>query len=376
MSNRHVEVTRRSWGQRIISSFKGILFGIVLFFGAFIVLWQTEGRTDMSRIAAQSIPISAATVDSSTDGQFVAATGRLTIEEPVGDPDYLAAGNYVRLERQVEMYAWVERSRSRTERERGGGETTTTEYYYERTWTRNPPDSSSFRQPSGHENPTLTVSSQSFTSGIARVGAYAIAANNINFPSGRNVRLTEAMLLSGNHRLQGDYVYLGSGSLQQPAVGDVRISYRAVLADIEVTVFAKQEGNWLVPYFDRDGNQMYRAFEGSREAGIAAMSSEYRIAGWLGRGAGFLMMWVGLSLILGPISVFFSVIPFLGNLSGTMIRFFTFGVALVIAAITSIVAAIMQSFVGLLCVGVLLLAAVGGGTWFLANRNKAVNEQF
>jgi hypothetical protein len=370
MSNRHVEVTRRSWGQRIISSFKGILFGIVLFFGAFIVLWQTEGRTDMSRIAAQSIPISAATVDSGTDGQFVAATGWLTIEEPVGDPDYLAAGNYVRLERQIEMYAWVERSRSRTERERGGGETTTTEYYYERTWTRNPPDSSSFRQPTGHENPTLTVSSQSFTAGIAKVGAYAIAANHINFPSGHNVRLTEAMLLPGNHRLQGDYVYLGSGNLQQPAVGDVRISYRAVPADIEVTVFAKQEGNRLVPFFDGDSNQMYRAFEGSREAGIAAMSTEHRITGWLGRGASFLMMWVGLSLILAPISVFFSVIPFLGNLSGTMIRIFTFGVALVIAAITSIVATILQSFAGLVCVGLLLLAAIGGGTWLLAKRTR------
>jgi hypothetical protein len=370
MANRHVEVTRRNWGQRIMGSLKGILFGLLLFFGAFIVLWRTEGRTDMSRIAEQSTPISAATVNSGTDGQLVAASGRLTINEPVGDPDFLMAGNYVQLERQVEMYAWVERSRSQTEQELGGGETTTTEYYYEQTWTSSPPNSSNFRQPGGHENPALTVSRQSFVASNARVGAYAIDANGIGLPTARDVRLAESMLRSGEHRLQSDYVYMGTGSLQQPTVGDVRIKYRAVPADIEVTVFAQQQGDRLVPYVDRDGNRLYTAHEGTRESGIAAMASAYRTAGWLGRGAGFLMMWIGLSLILGPISVFFSVIPFLGNLSGTMIRIFTFGVALVVAAITSIVAAILQSFVGLLCVGVLVLAAIGGGTWFLANRNK------
>lgn len=374
MTNNRVEVTRRNWGQRILASIKGVLFGLLLFFAAFVVIWQTEGRTDMSRIAEQSTPISAASINSDTEGQLVAANGRLTSSDPIGDPAYLSAGEYIQLERQVEMYAWVERTRTQTEQSVGGSETTTTEYYYERTWTNNPPNSSNFRDPAGHENPQLTVSNQTFVANNVRVGAYGIDANQIRLPPAQTVNLASAMLVPGTHRVDGDYVYIGNGSLQQPAVGDVRIGYRAVPANIDVTVFGQQQGDRLISYVDRDGNQLYRAFTGSREAGIAAMSSEYRTAGWIGRGAGFFMMWIGLSLVLGPVSVFFSVIPFLGNLSGKMIRFVTFGIALVIAGITSIVAMVLQSFVGLVCVGLLLLGAVGGGTWLLAQRRGATQQ--
>lgn len=368
MSNNRVQVTRRNWGQRILASIKGVLFGFLLFFGAFVVIWQTEGRTDMSRIAEQSTPVNAASINPNTEGQLVAANGRLTSSEPIGDPDYLAPGDYIQLERQVEMYAWVERSRSRTEQTVGGGETTVTEYSYERTWTNRPPNSNNFNDPRGHENPQLTISERTFTAGDVRVGAYGLDANQVRLPAAQRIYPSQATMLPGDHRLDGDYVFIGSGSLQSPQVGDVRLSFEAVPADIDVTVFGQQQGERLVPYVDQDGNQLYRAFSGTRETGIAAMSSEYRTMGWLGRGAGFVMMWIGLSLILGPISVFFSVIPFLGNLSGAMIRFVTFGIALVIAATTSIMAMILQSFVGLVCFGLLLLGAVAGLTWVLAQR--------
>lgn len=373
MTNRVVRTTRRGWGSRLISSIGGIFFGILLFFGSFILLWMNEGRTDMSRIAARSMAVSAAAVDPAGEGQLVAASGRLVTDETLGDPGYLAAGPYVKLERQVEMYAWVERSRSRTERTVGGGETTVTEYTYETTWTANPPDSSRFEEPAGRANPQMTIQRQSYTVNQAQVGAYSLDPARLDMPAMRAIPLNEEIVIAGEgHRLSGDYIFSGAGSLQQPQVGDIRISYRAVPANIDVTVFGKQEGNRITPYVDgRD--TLYSAYAGDRDSAIAAMAAAHRTTGWLLRGGGFLMMWIGLGLILGPISVFLDVLPFLGNLSRTMIGFITFGVALVLSAITIVVAAIMQSIFGLICLGLLFLLLIGGGigALFALNRRRS-----
>lgn len=367
MTKRVVKTTRRGWGSRLISSIGGIFFGILLFFGSFIVLWTNEGRTDMSRIAAQSTAVSASSINPATDGELIAASGRLASDETLGDPGYLAAGPYIHLERQVEMYAWVERSRSVTQRDIGGGETTTTEYTYERSWTANPPDSSRFQEPSGHFNPEMTVQRQSYTVNRAQVGAYRLDPARLSMPAMREVALNEEIVIAGdNHRLSGNYIFVGQGSLQQPQVGDMRLSYRAVPANLDVTVFGRQNGDQITPYVDNRDNRLYSAYAGDRESAISAMASAHRTTGWLLRGVGFLMMWFGLGLILGPISVFMDFLPFLGNLSRMMIGVVTFGIALVLTIITSIVAAILQSLAGLLCLGVVFLLLLGGGVFVLS----------
>jgi hypothetical protein len=370
MANRVVKVTQRNWASRLMSSVVGVILGVLLFFGSFAVLWFTEGRTDMSKIAARSTAVAAASVNPATEGQLIAASGRLTSNETVGDPDFLAAAPYIKLERQVEMYAWVERSRSRTERRAGGSERTITEYTYETTWTANPPNSANFQEPAGRQNPSLAVQRQTFTVNTAQVGAYAVAPNRLTLPALQNVNLNSEMV-AGDHQLSGNYLYLGQSSMQQPQVGDVRISYRALPAGMEVTVFGKQEGGRIVPYVDgRD--TLYSAYAGDRDSGIAAMASAYRVTGWIGRVAGFLMMWVGLALVFGPLSVFLDVLPILGKLSRTMVGLVTFGIALVLTLITSVVAAVLQSILGLICVGFVFLVILGGGAYYLKQSRPKV----
>lgn len=362
MSNRIVEVTKQSWGSRIMSSFMGVIFGILLFLGSFFVIWRNEGRTNLADVAQDSIAVSAATVDNSADGEMVAATGTLAAAEPLGDPEFLQPGAYLELERTVEIYAWVERSSSKTETNTGGSSTTTTEYTYEKTWTSNPPNSANFKEPAGHENYDLTIHEASFTASSASVGAYAVDLNQLALPSSEPVALSQSNVVADSgFEVVGDYLFLGTGSLQQPAVGDVRISYRAVPSGQDVTVFGKQEGNRIVPYVHRGEDTLYSAHVGTREMGIAAMDAAHRTSTWLFRGIGFLMMWIGLTLILGPISTFLDVLPFLGNLSRGMIRIVTFGFSFVVALIAIIVSAILQSVVGLIIIG---LAAVGIAVFF------------
>src|SRR3954471_6073059 len=134
MPDQFVTITRTSWLGNIMNSFVGVLLGIILFLVAFPVLWFNEGRTNMATVAKASVLVDGARVNAQTEGQQVAVAGTLTSNEQLGDTPYLAAGDYVQLDREVEMFAWVEHKSSDTQKEVGGGSTTTTTYTYDKQW--------------------------------------------------------------------------------------------------------------------------------------------------------------------------------------------------------------------------------------------------
>ena len=45
MVDKFVETTTKSWGSRIVGSFMGIIVGIILFLGAFPLIFWNEGHT-------------------------------------------------------------------------------------------------------------------------------------------------------------------------------------------------------------------------------------------------------------------------------------------------------------------------------------------
>jgi hypothetical protein len=356
MSNRVVRTTTQSWLSRLMGSVVGVLFGILLFFGSFFVLWINEGRTDLSTIADDSIAVSAASVDPANEGKLVAAAGTLSADEPLGDPEYLRSGAYLTLERNVEMYAWEENSSSTSETNLGGSETTTTEYTYEKGWTSSPESSSSFEVPSGHQNPELTVDEAYFTASSARVDAFEVDLDSMSLPSSESVPLDNNSLVQGvNGRINEDYLYMGKGTPQSPQVGDVRISFSAVPSGVDVTAFGEQQGSALVP-FVRGNDQLYLAHAGDRASAIEALHTSYQVMGWVFRVVGFLMMWIGMGMVSGPLSTFLDVLPIFGSVSRNLIGFFTFGIALVLTAITVFIAALLQNIIALF---VLLLFVVG-----------------
>ncbi|HBY95392.1 MAG: TMEM43 family protein [Ardenticatenaceae bacterium] len=356
MTDKYVEVTTRSWGSRILDSFVGMFIGLVLILVAFIVLWVNEGRVDMSKVAARSVPVSASTVDPSTNGKLVAATGILDSAEQLGDPGYLKPGRYIQISRDVEMYAWIEHTKSETKKNVGGSETTTTEYTYEKGWTGYPADSSDFKIPDAHENPAMPLEAQTYTVQSAKVGAYTVDPQRISLPGGSKLQLNAGNVVSGTGSLQGSYLFIGKGSEQAPRVGDVRVSYLALPAGIEVTAFGQADGDRLVPYLYQGKHTLYSAYAGDRASAIESMAFEYTMIGWLLRIGGFLMMWFGLYLLLGPISTFLDVLPFLGNLSRGATWLVTLGVAFILSLATIIVSAIFHNLVLMLLLLVIVVA--------------------
>lgn len=360
MSDQFVTTTRTSWLGNIMNSFVGVLFGIILFVVAFPVLWFNEGRTNMANVAKSSVLVDGASVNQQTEGKQVAVTGRLAADEQIGDTPYLAAGPYIQLNRNVEMFAWVEHKETDTRKDAGGSSTTTTTYTYDKQWTSSPEDSESFEHRQGHTNPPLPVKSTTVTVPSAHIGAYTIEPADITLPSSHDINLnSEIVTTSGNEKLVGNYIMLSKGSSNTPQLGDVRISYSGVSANTQAVAFGKQQGAALVPFLTAQNDRLYRVFTNTdREGAIQEMNTEYVVMGWILRLVGFLLMWVGLGLCFGPITAFLDVLPFLGSAGRFMIGLVTLPVALVLSVITIVISIIAHNILALIVVLGLILGGV------------------
>ena len=269
------------------------------------------------------------------------------------------------------MYAWVEKSESKTEKKVGGGEETTTTYYYVKEWTASPPNSANFKDPSAPQNPTMQYEDATFSVRTATIGVYPVDVSGMNLPGGENVMLTSSSInYSSGGRLDGNYIYITKswgGSMSNPQIGDIRISYTALPNDINVTAFGMLQGGSLVPYMHKGKTKVYHARYGTMEEAIAKLHSEHQTTTWLLRIVGFLMMWIGLSMFFGPINAVLDVLPFLGNVSRTLIGIAMFVVALILSLITIVVSMIAHNIIALI---ITLVIIIGGAVLIASLRKK------
>jgi hypothetical protein len=368
MPEEYTEVTKVSWGKRIEKSFKGIILGIILFIASFFVLWFNEGRVDFSKIAKLSVPVEANFVDEKAEGKFISVTGKLESNQTIGDPRFLKPGPYIKLVREVEMYAWVEKTETKTHKKVGGEEEKITTYKYVKEWTPKPKDSSTFKYPEGHTNPPMPFWGETFFVETAKVGAYEFSPREADLPQPTPISLNEEnVILNGNAKLEGNYIFIGQGTLTNPQIGDVRVSFKGVRTGQTVTLFGKLENGKVEPYYYKENVRLYRVLTGSRDDAISQMAKEYKVNLWLFRGLGFLMMWLGLNLILGPISTFLDVVPILGSISRGLIGVILFVITLILSTITIIISKLFHNVLILLLI--VLLVTVGG-FFFLKRKRK------
>jgi uncharacterized membrane protein (DUF485 family) len=357
-----------------MSSFMGIIFGFLMFLGSFVLLYFNEGRVDLSQIAKTAIDISATDAPpADADKKLVCAKGKLASSEKLGD-DYLKAGDFLAIERKAEMYAWVEKKSSKTNKNLGGSETTHNDYTYVREWTESPKNSSDFKVSSGHENPTMRVKSSSKTATKATLGDYSININEVSLPSLRshNFRASEVNFMDKIEFVSEGQLYLSyTGSSNDPQVGDIRITYSVLPNPIENAIIfgnLDAQAKSITPHIGKKESKLYRIFDTDRASAIAEMSSEHKAIAWLLRVIGFLLMWIGLSMLFGPISTFLDVLPIFGTISRTLIGGLCFIVALVLSSVTIIVSMILHNPIALI---VSLLAVIGGIVWYMKSRRAA-----
>lgn len=371
MSDEYVDVESRSLFQNLGDSIKGVLVGIVLFFVSFPILWWNEGRVDPSSVAKNAVEVASDGSKNDGEGKLVAINGELKAQGTIGDPEFLAAGNYIKLFRNVEMYAWVETVKTENKKKVGGGTDVIKTYTYDLKWTSSPKSGAEFKYPEKHRNPPMTYESRSFAANTASVGAFNFDATKIQMPSAKNLSLTDAMINAGVKgkvkRANDQYLFAGYGSLDNPGLGDTRISFSAVQPGGNVTLYGERHGKEVKAYDWKGEVTLFRVIEGTHKEALKTMHGEHVMMTWILRLVGFFCMWIGLSSLLGPIHAILDIIPFVGSAGRFVVGLVLFPVALVLSLITIIVSNIFHSPILML----LTIGAVVGLGMYMVKKKKA-----
>ncbi len=345
--------------------------GILLFLASFGVLYWNEGRVDLSEVAKNAVEISSTEVAlAGVDGKLVSTNGKITSGETLGDGLYLNPGKYLSVHRDVEMYAWVEKTSSNSDTNLGGSETTETTYTYAKEWTSSPSSSGNFKFLQGHENPAKATESADQNVAAAKIGNYDLDIANMELPEFSAVTMNDVNIkVPKDGQISGGALYVPGAGASGPIIGNLRIKYTVLNQDIDATVFGKFDSGKIVPFvdFENDNAKLYRMFtEGGSDAAIALLSKEHTMMTWILRLVGFLMMWLGLSALFGPVSTLLDVVPFFGGLSRAMVGIITLIVSVVLSGVTILISmilhnvyAVVGSVVAIVIVVVLLLRMRG-----------------
>jgi hypothetical protein len=335
MSDQFTETTTQGYGSRLLGSFGGMLVGFVLLIAGPVLLYWNEGRAveamaALDRGARTVIEVAPEPVDPAADGKLVHVSGAMSTKTPARDPMFSLSGDgLVRLRRTAEMYQWKEEQHSESHESVGGSKTTETTYTYRKEWASQAINSSHFKHPENHINPSMPVHSQTFDSTAARLGAYALGPKVIAQISDFAPLASDAAALPAGWRRDGDVLFRGTGSPGNPEIGDMRVSFEAVAAQ-PYSVVAGAASGTLSSFRDQNGYETVMARPGTVSADemFREKKQEERILTWILRGAGFVAILVALLLIASPVSMLLAVIPLLEGIAEAGAFLIAFALAL------------------------------------------------
>ena len=161
----------------------------------------------------------------------------------------------------------------------------------------------------------------------------------------------------------------------QPRIGDMRVTF-TVIKPHDISIVSKQRGDTFTAYLAKTKKRVDLLQDGVVDC--AEMFEDARDANtlftWLVRLGGLLIMYIGLSMVLKPLSVLGDVLPILGTVIGWGTGLVAGVVALVCALVTIAVAWIFYRPV----LAVLLLVAAGALVflvWKKKQSKKIANKE-
>ncbi len=363
-------VSRRSWGNRLRGSFRGIVFGVACLVAAAWFLFWNEGRAVKRYRALQEgggivASIDPTTVEPVNEGKLIHFSALAHTGETLSDDAFNLSVQALHLERQVEMYQWRELSKSRQEKKLGGGTETVTDYSYERAWVSDVIDSTRFKMPEGHQNPgyfaypNLKVSARNVQGGAFRLPPGLVSRITSWQPVAVRLEQLPSQLRWKSHPYEGG-IFIGRDP-SAPAVGDLRVRFRSVPATW-VSVVASQIGDSLQPYVAANGEQiqLLRAGTVDAEAMFEGAQRGNRTTTWLFRFLGFFAVFFGFTRVFKPLSVVGDIVPVIGNALETGTKMLSFLLAGGVSAVIIAVAWLYyRPFLALLIFSLAALSIVG-----------------
>ena len=381
------ETTTESWGSRLGSSLRGVIAGFALFIAGFPVLFWNEGNSvktakaiDEGEGACISVE-SNGKVDAEYEGKLVHMSGKADTQDVLSDGVFGVSATAIMLKRSVEMYQWIEESRTTEKKKVGGSVEKTTTYTYKKEWSSNAIDSGGFKEP-GHDNPgALEFEGEEQHAANVTFGAFRLSDKQIGkIGSSRDFVITNGFVCPlPRVQVKGNTIYVPNAETRnneknnrdvatQTRIGDMRVTFRVIYPH-DISLIAKQKGDSFVDYTAKNGKKLNYLADGVEDA--AAMFSTARtnnaIWTWLIRIGGFLMMFFGLSMVFKPMSVLADVLPILGDIVEIGNGIVAGLVSLICSLFTIAVAWIFYRPI----LGIILLAAAGFLIWQLIQKRKA-----
>jgi hypothetical protein len=240
-----------------------------------------------------------------------------------------------------------------------------------------PIDSSSFKQPAEHENPSMEIRGRSFQVTEGKLGAFTLDKAVLDQIGG-----AEVLSLTPEQRDKIRAAYAGTKKLSvvdggiflgwnpsSAIVGDYRISYEVVPLGT-ISVVGQQRGSQFAPYQTTAGDQLLMVDRGNVPAGqmFKEAESANKVLTWIVRCAGLILLAIGFGLLLSPVAMLADVVPLLGSIvrMGTGVIAFFLGV--VVGTITIAVA--WFYYRPLFGIGILVIGAVVAAVTAYYGRSK------
>ncbi len=187
-------------------------------------------------------------------GYMVRVAGDIDVVEQPYDADFGQRINTPVLVRHVEMFQWRE--------VRMGSDV-----HYEQDWVDRPVDAAGFARPAGHANPgAFPITGKQFDASLVKVGGFVLSPPLLHELPGSDFITPSASKLPENlaasFSQNGKYLTT-SANTSHPRLGDLRISWEVVPIQ-QVTVFARLDGDRLVPAADADDGKGFDVQLGDR----------------------------------------------------------------------------------------------------------------
>jgi hypothetical protein len=323
-----VEVTRKGLGSRGKDSLGGLFVGFIFLAIAVAVLFYNEGRAvkrykDLKEGAGSVVSIPSTAIDPAMEGKLIHTSGNTVVSTPLQDAEFGISVPAIKLIRTAEMFQWVEKVKTKKKENVGGSTEETKTYSYETAWKSNLVDSSQFKVSSEYRNPkemkylSTTMIAEGVTLGNFDLPAFLVAKIGGATPLViENLKDASPEIQQGA-KIQADEVYFGTNP-SSPVVGDQRIRFETVLTG-PVSVVARQTGKTFTPFPTSTKGHLDLL-----EAGIVSAPEMFQKAKdrnkvwtWAIRVGGFVFMTIAFAMILRPIAVLASILPFLGRIVGT-----------------------------------------------------------
>lgn len=314
------ETTETGYGTNIMNSLKGIIVGFIFILISIGLLWWNEGRSVDQANALNDMKDKVITLeDTKYNAQYnnkaILLQGIAKPLSKLEDVTFGLKSSGLVLHRIVEMYQWQETKESESEDKLGGGTETITTYDYNKVWSKSQIRSSSFRHKQNHKNPGMVYASRSFSTD-ASMGDYHLSKKIVNSFEA-STQVDDLSILS--KKIDGiinhdSYLYKGDDP-SDPQIGDLKIRFTYAAAG-EYTIVGKLQNKNIVSYRTDNGKNFLFT-----RSGIVSANQIFQeeldsnsLLAWLFRLVGLIVMFIGFTMILGPLSTIANVIPMIGSI--------------------------------------------------------------